>query len=286
MTDDPSPRESPRKLHRSAVMHLVATSLDADRVVYPRIYLAGCAELLVLALVTCSAITAAFNPEQLVDNPIKRMVGFNDPCVVWDAPPALYVAFIIFGPTIFLGFRYFQLDTQRALQEPKLLSWQKRLILVVNAMFAGSMCLLMGIFVVTPLDGTLKSMWLHSSFFIQLVVILMLTMALNYLESYWQGEGLTWLQWAALTSHVVATVCFGIFAGIGIFAYKNDGVPVLPPTFLMCIDYAWFLSLPFCSSFMPKADPIIIHLSYQGLESMAFQEDAVTVGLPDKVFEV
>merc|ERR1719453_2020741 len=103
---------------------------------------------------------------------------------------------------IFCGFRYFQLDTVRAMESPRLSWWQKRLVMVVNFMFALSMCLVMGIFVVTPMDGTLKSMHLHAAFFLQLVLVLMFTMALNFFEAHWNGEKLDTWRWVGLAVHV------------------------------------------------------------------------------------
>merc|ERR550537_369261 len=136
------------------------------------------------------------------------------------------------------------------------------MIMVVNFMFAISMCLVMGIFVVTPMDGTLKSMWLHAGFFLQLVVVLMFTMALNFFEAMWNGEAVTLKQWICLAIHVVATLNFGVFASIAIYTYKNDGVPVLPPTFMMCSDYAWFLSMPLAAGAMPIEAPVHVQITW------------------------
>eukprot|EP00929_Paragymnodinium_shiwhaense_P002277 TRINITY_DN102495_c0_g1_i1.p1 TRINITY_DN102495_c0_g1~~TRINITY_DN102495_c0_g1_i1.p1 ORF type:complete len:264 (+),score=52.87 TRINITY_DN102495_c0_g1_i1:107-898(+) len=246
----------------ASLASLCSGMLQTERTIYPREYLAAIAELLSTSLVGSGIITWIFNPKQLEDNPIKRMVGFNDPCVVWDAAPALYFAFIIFAPMIFLGFRYWQMDSQRALQSPKLTTWQKHSICVVNFMFGMSMCLVMGIFVVTPMDGTLHSMWLHAGFFLQLVIVLMFTMAMNFFEARWNGETVEAWRWAGLLLHVVCTLNFGVGAGIGIYTYKNDGVPVLNPTYLMCTDYAWFLSMPVCSVCMPKDAPVHVEVTW------------------------
>lgn len=255
---------------KCAVIGLLSTMLQPERIIYPRQYLAACAELLGLAMVVSGIITYIFNPKQFEENPIKRMVGFNDPCVVWDAPPALYVAFVIFGPMIFCGFRYFQLDTQRALQNTKLTAFQKNIILVVNFSFAMSMCLVMGIFVVTPMDGTLVSMWLHAGFFLQLVIVLMVTLVLNYFEAAWSGEVVETWQWIGLAIHVIATLNFAVCASLAIYTYKNDGVHVLNPTFLMCTDYAWFLSMPVGALCMPKADAVRVEVSFH-LDSIEAQ---------------
>merc|ERR1712113_769246 len=132
----------------------------------------------------------------LSDNPIRNMVGYNNPCAFWDQPPAIYVAFLMFCPMVYLGIRYAHMDNLRA---DLTFKTHKRVMAAVNWIYACSQCIVMGIFVVPPkvvspqalgdkvLHDAHFHMRLHSFFFLQLVPSLCLAIVLSFWEAHTSG---------------------------------------------------------------------------------------------------
>jgi len=246
----------------SSFYRLLKYSLDDDQPVQPRRYLAANAEILFMTICISIAITYTFNYEQLVDNPIKRMVGYNNPCVAWDAPPALYFAALFFVPTVYCAIRYAVTDSLRAFMKPELSLCKKRCILTLNVFYALSQMVCMGIFLVTPLPLDSEhdiperrfAMRFHSTCFLQLVPMLGLAMCSNYIEAHWEGDTLSVVQWLVLTYYCLITILETVFAFQAVFFYDFDGVHVIPPTVMQAIDWGWFLSLPLAAHFQPR-DP-------------------------------
>ncbi|CAE8618682.1 unnamed protein product [Polarella glacialis] len=229
------------------------------------------AEILFLTMAISAVITWIFKPEQLTDNPILRMVGYNNPCVFWDSPPALWVAFMLFTPTVYFSIRYAALDSMRAKSDPELGRLKYRIILVLNFWYAFSQCLTMGIFVVRPDDGTLTSMRLHGLCFIQLVMPLCMCISGNYLESMWKGDPLSKTQTMVLATYILVSILETVFAGSAVLLYKNDGVHVHNMYVMQAIDYAWFASLGPASIMMPHGKPLLIRVSEVSTVEVGFE---------------
>jgi len=232
-------------------------------VINPTNFLGASSELLFLTMGVSFIITWAFNPEQLIDNPIRKMVGYNNPCVFWDARPATLIAAWMFSPMIYFSFRYAFTDSVRAKQ---LVSAEDPLKkanfwLNINWLYALSQVICSGIFVITPQDGTLLSMWIHSACFLQLVPMVGLVMFGNYIESWRLGRPISNWQKVACTFMLIATVLQTIFASTAVFLYKNDGVHVHNSKVMQCIDYSWFASLPIGAYGMPDEPEMIQTLS-------------------------
>merc|ERR1711963_384350 len=75
-----------------AIVEVLAMTTHSSDVEAPTIYGRAMNEFLVLTILICAAITYFANPEVYSDNGILKMFGYNNPCIVWDTPPALYVA--------------------------------------------------------------------------------------------------------------------------------------------------------------------------------------------------
>ena len=89
-------------------------ALTAERLLMPELWLKASCELLFLTVIACLAITAAVKPSVLVHNPIKTVLGHNNPCVVWDSPPALYFSAVMFCFIFYCTLRFVVTDSQRA----------------------------------------------------------------------------------------------------------------------------------------------------------------------------
>jgi len=266
-----------------------------DTNVEPSLYLAAIGELLFLTIIASYVITwvndLITGSTILKDNPIRNMVGYNNPCAFWDSPPALYFAFIMFCPMIYLAIRYAHMDNLRA---DLTFGSRQRMMCIVNWIYAVSQCVVMGIFVVTPRfrpessegkelsreeqDGMHHHMRLHSFFFLQLVPCLCMAIVLSYYEADKSGIKLTNMQKFASVVYVLTTLLETVFASYAIFTYEGsygkeetDKYRV-NPIVMQVIDYAWFLSLPVATVLMPKAPNIFIHYELDEEELKAAQQ--------------
>jgi len=268
--------EKIEKLQGTRFMKLIQASAIGDANIEPTLYLAASAELLFMTIVGSLIITwindLVNDSDVLTNNPIRNMVGYNNPCAFWDQPPALYFAFLMFCPMIYMAIRYAHLDNLRA---DLTFKTHKRAMACINWLYAISQCLLMGIFVVTPkvpadtveekdLSGFHVHMRLHSFFFLQFVPCLMLAMVLSYWEAYTSKIPITTLQKIVVAYFVLTTVLETCFASYAIFTYQGSykkGEPHhyrVDPILMQVVDYAWFLSLPMVSVAQPAAPNIII----------------------------
>jgi hypothetical protein len=258
------------------LLKLFVQSTAINRDIEPEDFLGGIAELLFLTIV-CSFIITWFydmyyGTNRLTDNPIRNMVGYNNPCAFWDQPPTLYFAAFMFCPMVYMGIRYATMDIVRA----KLTSGvQKRggMCSVINWMYALSQCILMGIFIITPkvpeqhptmtIHDLHWYMRVHSLCFLQFVPILCVTMSANYFEGYLSGNPKskpTAVAWLVLSFYVCATLLETVFATYAIMAYEGNYAFAgreqfykLNPIFMELVDYCWFISLPLAASFQPSA---------------------------------
>ena len=64
--------------------------------VEPTLWIKADGEILALTIILSMIITGIDNPDTYDSNPVKDVLGYNNPCVFWDAPPALYPAAVLF----------------------------------------------------------------------------------------------------------------------------------------------------------------------------------------------
>jgi len=268
-------------------------------------YLGAISELLAGTIVLCFIITwfhdCVTGTNKLWDNPIHNMVGYNNPCAFWDQPPALYFAFMMYCPMVYLAIRYAHIDSMRAdmtytaERRPSLSGDLKRARgnAIINWLYAFSQCLVMGIFVVPPLvadgreaypkdpmnptkdeiDNMHHHMHLHAFFFLQLVPSLCLAITANYYEAHSTsdvtGIYLSQHQFIVLGFYIVATIMETCCASYAIFGYTGRYLKDEPqfyqlhPWFMQTVDYSWFLSLPLVTYFGPPAPNIVCHYTLE-----------------------
>lgn len=284
--NDPNARRVP---NAPKILKIMIQSTMTSKDIEPEDYLGGIAELLFLTIVGSYIITFINDKvtglNRLSDNPIKNMVGYNNPCAFWDNPPALYFASFMFCPMVFLGLRYASDDSVRA-KLTRGVNTKAGCCGCINLIYALSQCMIMGIFIVRPkiapplsLDGnsTLSPaevqemhwyMRVHSACFLQFVPILCVTMSANYFEGYLSGNPKskpTAAGWAVLSFYICATILETVFATYAIMFYEGTYQQTadyemyfkVPRSFMMIVDYCWFLSLPLAASFQPAAPNLI-----------------------------
>jgi hypothetical protein len=321
---------------------ILRNSTHTDRQVEPQHYLAAIAELLALTIATSFCITWTYSQiaylchegkmycpfpdfnfkyakNRLKDNPIRNMVGYNNPCAFWDQPPALYIAAFMFCPMVYFAFRYAITDTVRAhlvmrqqsYDDDETLNLSSRACLTINWTYALSQCIVMGIFVITPhvygdewpsdwttpqeLEEDITKMhWkmrAHSACFLQLVPILCITMSANYFEAYMSDVPLKWTHWAALAFYVIATLAETFFATTAIFLYKGNYSQkgdwennfVWNPLFMQFVDYTWFCSLPIAAAFQPPSPDLRIVSRLVDEENVPLKDDLDEDEAPEAV---
>jgi len=104
----------------------------ATKIVVPEDYYSASGEILVVTGLVSFFISMIWNKEVFESNSLKDRLGYNNVCVTWDEPPALYIAPIIFAPAIYFSVRYAVLDYIRAAVDPNLAQWKKMLCMFVT----------------------------------------------------------------------------------------------------------------------------------------------------------
>lgn len=256
-----------------AIIHLAQVALDQSRELEPRFYLKAEGEILFAMICVCGVITLLFGPSDYYKtNMIVRMMGYNNPCVVWDSAPAIYLAATVFPLTVYCAIRYSLLACSRVRltrRDRPVLVWVS---IFVNILYPISQAVCGNIFVVTPLDGSLLHMRMHMTFFLQLVPMRFIVVLVNY----WDSSTVTWSSYAYLVLYGVCSAAYASGATATMVLYKNDAVQVLPTTLMQFLDWGWFACLPLTSAFLPAAPVLKIEIVIE--ESIAIQNGSLPVG--------
>lgn len=210
-------------------------------------------EGLILIVILSWILGAAFNMDNLNDNPLKDRFGYNNICVAWDEPPGLYPAAVLFNIPIYMQMRYACRDSLRA----KLSGATARQVLITNlanayvALSFAGVCL---IFVVTPnVQPTL-----HTAFFLNLVIATYLGAAANFYEV--DSKHHKKRSWVYMAIYGVLAAAVLVAGTIMLTMYKEEGRKrgPLPSEFTMVLDYSWFAFLACSAQNLPAAPSILV----------------------------
>ena len=175
------------------------------------------------------------------------MLGYNNPCIVWDRPPALYPAAVLFAFGFYCVMRYAITDSQRAKIDDESSACGRNVTLVANALYALSRASLGLIFVITP-D---KDVVAHSLIFLWYIPCRWFAVYANWIEARAANRSVTRAQWAYIIVYSLSSLNSFVAGHIMVLGF--DGTPVLPRAYAMTSDYVWFVCLPLTSKFMPEA---------------------------------
>jgi len=224
--------------------------------VCPEDYLGASGECLFVILVISWIIAYFFSYDNILNNPLKDMLGYNDACVAWDVAPALYPAALMFTAPVYFGIRYAVLDLERAALS-NLSSAKMCAVRLANMCYVLSIASMSLVFVVTP--GVNAK--IHTMLFIQLIFFRFLVVAGNYVEA--EASDVT-------VKSKVFVVVYGLISGllllcfgISLALWKQGDSPVIPPRVTMTVDYLWFLCLPLTTKFLPEAPAIRFRLALE-----------------------
>ena len=94
-----------------AIVTFIRSMHGTEQHIEPADYVKASGELIFIALGLSWAITAVARPDAIEDNPLKQLFGYNNPCVAWDVPPAIYPAASLYTLAIYCSIRYAVTDT-------------------------------------------------------------------------------------------------------------------------------------------------------------------------------
>jgi len=245
---------------QSGIVLIFKATSESRAIESPSVYWQAINEILTLTIIICAIVSYIFNPAVYETNGVYEMLGYNNPCIVWDTPPALYIGMFTMLPMIFCAFRMVQLDTKRVMLHTDLSSCHKVTVRVFNVMYMASMCCFLEIFALSPgVNHTVWAIRVHSIFFVQMIPFLAMRVVVDMSVEYAVGYTFSTVQKAFLgfyiliplveTSLLVATVAAFV---------KFDQEPLVPPAIMQSIDYLWFSCLPLIGFVLPEGKPLIV----------------------------
>lgn len=241
---------------------------ESSLLVTPEDYLGASGEALFLIICMSWTIAYFFSYENILSNPLKDMLGYNDVCVAWDVPPALYPASFFFIVPVYFGIRYAITDLERAALST-LSSTQMCAVRVANMLYVLSIAGVPLIFIITPAVNAK----LHTCLFIQLIFFRLIVVAGNYVEAkpsdVSTGSKVFFFVYAVVS--ILLLTCFGISLAL----YEKGGSPVVPPAITMTCDYMWFFCLPLTTRFLPQAPAIRFDITLEKKDGARIAQDTI-----------
>lgn len=230
-------------------------------VVQPDDYLAAAGELLVLAFVVGYALTATYDPESFESNPLKRRIGYNNACVLFDSDPARNVACTLIAVSVYFLMTYVRLDSTRLFLQKDRLSRAVRCYCVWSMRLYGiSLCVFLNVFLIRPR----RDPALHTFFFAQFIFFRYVGIVSNYVEHRALGYTMSASVCMFLAAYTFTSIALPCLLAVD-FAYYDDDDdtdPAVPASLLMCIDYAWFLCVFLTTKVQPGVSAPPLRRSY------------------------
>jgi hypothetical protein len=183
----------------------------------PGLYFHAAGEIYFLLLTGSWLLTFLFRPDVISDNPILDRLGYNNICVGFDEPPAVYYAAPLFCWMVYLVVRYAVLDTTRAFLQRDLREvnqHQFKFTLVANSVYSASAIILPMLFLINPETSN----WGHLGLFQQYVIVNFFAVAANFYEA----EALTRSQRIFLVWFGAASAGLCIMTAFGYYDYESQ----------------------------------------------------------------
>jgi hypothetical protein len=247
-----------------AILLLFRKMLQGDRVLEPSHLMKADGEMLCLSVFFSLILTYIVHPEHLTTNPLIRIIGYNNPCVPWDIPPAIYFASVFFGFGTYCCVRFAITDAQRAELDQKESLAKKRFTYVANIIYVISRLCTNLIFVAAPSMEDVGQTRLHSFFFLQYITCRWLAVLAHFVVA----ERLTISQCIFIIVYTFVSIVMPILLFVQIY-FWTPGLPnytdwsgdpengvLIHPLIVMTVDYGWFLCLPFTAICTPWGRPL------------------------------
>lgn len=233
---------------------------EDSSLVMPEDYLGASGESLFIIIVISWIIAYFFSYDNLLNNPLKDIYGYNNVCVAWDVAPALYAAAFMFTAPVYFGIRYAVLDLERAALR-NLSSAKMCAVRLASLCYVFSIAGVWMIFMVTPDPSSLVHTKIHAILFLQLVFFRYVIVAVNWVEA--EASDVTFKSKVFLVVYGVISALLLIGAGVSMALWKQGGSQLIPPPVMQTVDILWFLCLPLTTKFLPEAQAIRFHLTLE-----------------------
>jgi len=226
-------------------------------IVNPRDYISAASEVLGICACISWLLAIASGAEHIKNNPLKDRLGYNNVCVAWDAPPAIYVAPVFFVFIAYLVIRYVYFDQMLCNLDESMPVWKNRLFLCVNVYLAFAFIMVILIFVVDPFVNAT----IHSCLFMNIMVAVL---SQNLANAYQSAELCTLKTKVYLAVLSVDTFGFLLCAVIQLGTYDETTKTRGPiPWFVVqTFDILWFICVFVGGKFMPDAGNVQFVCSY------------------------
>jgi len=253
LTNDASgePRRQIKLPKYSFAVPYLYNNMDVE-VINPTMYLKCMGELLFLALSFSWLITLYFHPEVVENNPLRVRLGYNNLCVGWDVPPAIYFASISWVLCAYFGIRFCYLDhirTQLAVEggQTSMDGWKLKLKQTSNLLYAISIMFLSVLFLVTPE----VNVYVHTGVFCFLIVarwMVILGLFIEFPEEF-EMKDRVWM-----TVYTICSLSMPVISMMEYYYYDTHGGQrsPIPAWVLGSLDYTWFFCLATTAKFVPE----------------------------------
>jgi hypothetical protein len=229
---------------------------EAHQKVLPDDYLSAAGESLALIIVQAWILAYFFSYENILSNPLKDRMGYNNVCVAWDVAPALYSSAFLFFLPVYFVVRFVLLDVARMSLDSSISTSRKALVFVLESMYAVSMVGVPLIFVVTPdLHPTA-----HTVLFLQLIMGRFVGVASQFIEKPAEVVVSSWV-YLAVYGLVSLALCVNGFVTLA----QHEGVtdPFFPWPVGMTVDFMWFACLPLTAHFLPRQGYLLVDTGFE-----------------------
>lgn len=268
----------------------------------PVLYLKAAEDLLFIALALSWVLTAIFRQDIIKDNAVKKYIGYNNLCVGWDAPPALFVGGLLWAITSFLSLRFVFFNALRLMKLRTKLREEEaadeegenpddddgdtsflgvevgkkncfnyHFPVVANFIFMLSTILFSQTFMIRPEEGIL--IWMHTIPFLAAMYGTFLISLALCLESREQMKTINWI-WLVVFG---VTSCVNPIIFIYDFIYYDihkERSP-FPYQIIMVMDLVWFFCLALNGWNLPST--IVIDRKFEVLSSDRIQKFEATL---------
>lgn len=233
--------------YRIALFHLLRNPLP--EYVDPTCYLKASGETLAFLIAVCWCTSILVTPDLIAANPLNTRLGYYTLCVGLDSFPANRIGLVLFVPSAYFGMRFVWTDTMLAvLEREQRTNAQYWSTVATNGCYAISLSLFALVFVESPFHNH----YLHTAFFIQLIIFRLLVVGANFYEAPVRTKASN----AFFVVYAIVSLVLPVLYMVDFLWYDEVGAVVIPWPIVAAFDYGWFACLALTTKFLPQANCI------------------------------
>jgi len=229
---------------------------DPRQKVFPDDYLSAAGESLAFVILQAWVIAYFFSYDNILSNPLKDRLGYNNFCVAWDVAPALYTSGFLFFIPVYLTVRYVLLDVERMSLDSSISVWRKRLVFILESTYLFSSLALPLLFVVTPDDHPTA----HTLLFSQFIFCRWIGVAAQFIE---KPADVVVSSWVFLAVYGIISGALLINLVTTFLQYEGVHDPLFPWFIGMTVDLSWFACLPLTAPFLPRQGYLLVDTAFE-----------------------